>query len=217
MWEKYSSIYTLCFKPPPGVQPTQATLWLVGDIDTSALTCASSFDTWTVNVRLPPPTNTALGALLKSGPYKSYTSPVRYSILRVKATLPKVLTQLQSLEESGQGERAVPAHGELITAYEPYPFSYDGSELAQGSPMPLSGYDIHRFTDQTSVALELVFTGYCMDGREPGFSVAMLGIYHLGTLSTNTPSTPGKRKGGCILSPTRQRGAPFAPDPSKTT
>jgi hypothetical protein len=32
---------------------------------------------------------------------------------------------------------------------------------------------------------------------------------HLGT-STNTPSTPGKRKGGCILSPTRQRGTPFA-------
>src|SRR5882762_2359701 len=73
MWVKDNSIHTLCHKAPLDVEPTQALLWLVGDIDTASLTNADSYDSWTVNIRLPAQTNTALNALLKSGPYKSYT------------------------------------------------------------------------------------------------------------------------------------------------
>jgi hypothetical protein len=138
--------YTLCHKAPLDVEPTQALLWLVGDIDTASLTSADSYDSWTANIRLPAQTNTTLSALLKSGPYKSYTSLARYSNLRIKANLKKVLDQLKELEESGNGDRAVPGHGELITAYEPYPFAYDGSKLTEDGPMPESGYDINNFT-----------------------------------------------------------------------
>ncbi|KAN0076497.1 hypothetical protein V8E54_006639 [Elaphomyces granulatus] len=122
---------------PLDVEPTRALLWLVGDIEAASLTNADSYDSWTVNIRLPAQTNTALSALLKSGPYKSYASPARYSNLRIKANLKKVLDQLKELEESGNSDRAVPAHGELITAYEPYPFAYDGSKLTADGPMPV--------------------------------------------------------------------------------
>jgi DDE superfamily endonuclease len=33
--------------------------------------------------------------------------------------------------------------------------------------------------------------GYQIGDKEPGFSFSMLGIYHLGTIAGDTPSTPG--------------------------
>jgi hypothetical protein len=69
--------------------------------------------------------------------------------------------------------------------------------------------------DQTTVDVEGSILAYHMDGREPGFSVSMEGLYHLGTLSADTPSTPGKWKGGCIISPRRQKSALFTADLSK--
>lgn len=213
MWSKDNSIYTLCHKATPDVEPKRALFWVVGEIDTAALTKLDSFSAWTASIRLNIPTNTALCALLDSGPYQSYTSPARYSILRLKATLPHVLEQLSRVPTGV----AIPGLGDFSTEFEGYPFSYDGSTLVRGGPTPEAGFDLYRFTDQTTVVVEVAFTGYQIGKNVPGFSVPMQGIYYLETTTTNTPSTPGKRKGGCILSPTRQRGAPFAPDPSKTT
>jgi hypothetical protein len=65
---------------------------------------------------------------------------------RLQANLKKVLDQLKELEESGNGDRAVPGHGELITAYELYPFAYDGSKLTEDGQMPESEYNINNFT-----------------------------------------------------------------------
>jgi hypothetical protein len=213
MWVKNNSNYTLCHKESAHTQPTRALLWIVGDVDSHSLSNAESYDSWTANIRLSPPTNAALNALLKTGPFKTYTTPARYSILRVKATLKTVLEDLRPAE--GGDDFAAP--GEPISIYDVYPFIYDGSMLTEKGSVPNSGYDVNHFTDQTTVGVEVSFLAYHMDGREPGFSVSMQGVYHLGTLSSDTPSTPGKRKGGCIISPRRQRDAPFAADPSKTT
>ena len=56
--------------------------------------------------------------------------------------------------------------------------------------------------------VEVSFLAYRMhmDGKEPDFSIGMQGLYHLGILAVDTPSTPSKRKGGCIISLRRQRG-----------
>ncbi|KAN0076185.1 hypothetical protein V8E54_006327 [Elaphomyces granulatus] len=54
--------------------------------------------------------------------------------------------------------------------------------LVENGPMPDSGYDVNKFNDLTTVAIEASVLAYHMDGREPGFSVAMQGIYYLGTL-----------------------------------
>jgi hypothetical protein len=211
MWVKSHSNHTLCHKVAPDVQPTRALLWIVGDIDSHCLSNAQSYDTWTANIRLSASTNSALNALLKTGICKTYTAPARYSILRVKATLKTVLEELLPAE----GEEDFAALGGLITIYDVYPFTYDGRMLAENGPMPDSGYDVSKFNDQTTVGIEVSVLAYRMDGREPGFSVAMQGIYHLGTLPADTPSTPGKRKGGCIISPRRQKSTMFTADLSK--
>jgi hypothetical protein len=53
--------------------------------------------------------------------------------------------------------------------------------------------------------LEIVsLLGYQMGDKEPGYSFSMQGIYHLGTVT--------ERKGGCIVSPRRQKDAPFTAD-----
>src|SRR6516162_3088466 len=45
MWVKKFSNHRLCHKGP---EPTQALLWLVGDIDSHSLTSALSYGNWTV-------------------------------------------------------------------------------------------------------------------------------------------------------------------------
>ena len=131
-------------------------------------------------------TNKALTTLLKNGPYKSYIPPNRYSILRVKASLKSVLEDLENEEEYLEPD------AEPISDDDPYPFTYDGSSLKDGGRMPTSRYDVANFNDQSSVAVEVSLLGYQMTDKEPSFSFAMQGIYHLGTAADDTPSTPGK-------------------------
>jgi hypothetical protein len=75
--------------------------------------------------------------------------------------------------------------------------------------MPSSGYDICNFTDQTTVGVEVSFLAYHMDNREPDFSIGMQGVYHLGYLAADTPSTPGKRKGGVHRESEKAKGCPL--------
>jgi hypothetical protein len=70
-----ASNYSLCHKTTGHVQPTQALLWIIGDIDSHNLNNAQPYGAWTVNIRLPVATSKALTALLKNGPYKTYTPP----------------------------------------------------------------------------------------------------------------------------------------------
>jgi hypothetical protein len=125
--------------------------------------------------------------------------------------------EVNAAAETTDEETEFSAPAKIITVYDVYPFTYDGRNLTENGSMPDAGYDVNRFDDHTIVAAEVTLLAYNMDGKEPGFSAGMLGLYHLGTQSADAPSTPGKRKGGCIVSPRRQKGAPFAADPSKAT
>jgi hypothetical protein len=70
-------------------------------------------------------------------------------------------------------------------------------------------YDVSRFTAQSLVAVEVSVLGYQMGDREPSYSFGLRCVYHLGGLR---PS--GKRKGGCVISTRRLKGARFVADPS---
>ncbi|KAN0077744.1 hypothetical protein V8E54_006048 [Elaphomyces granulatus] len=97
----------------------------------------------------------------------------------------------------------------------PFPFTYDGRTLTATGASPPFGYDVSKFDDQSTVAVEVALLGYQLADKDPGYSVGMQGIYHLGAVASGTSTSPGKRKGGCLLSPRRQRGAPFVTDPSR--
>jgi hypothetical protein len=75
-WVKRSLNYTLCHNASG--EPTQALLWLVGNIDRHSLSTASAYENWTVDILLPTETNKALDNLLKTGPWKKFTKPNRY-------------------------------------------------------------------------------------------------------------------------------------------
>jgi hypothetical protein len=88
-WVKNYSNYMLCHKRAGSTSqddPQQALFWIVGDVDSLNLGTSSPYSSWTVGIGLPPTTNRALDALLKTGPYRAYTPPNRYSTFRVKAT-----------------------------------------------------------------------------------------------------------------------------------
>ncbi|KAN0071870.1 hypothetical protein V8E54_010466 [Elaphomyces granulatus] len=73
--------------PTASMWPVQVLLWIVGYLEGHTLDSAvQSFNAWTVNLRLSPEYNRSLDALLKTGTFKSYAPPNRYSLLKAKAT-----------------------------------------------------------------------------------------------------------------------------------
>jgi len=208
MWVQSSSNHTLCHKSPG--RPKEALFWLVGDIDTHSLSTAAPYETWTVDIRLPAIIDKALNGLLKTGPWKVFTSPNPYSILRVKASLKAVQEDLKADEDED-----LAALADTIRMTDPHPFTHDGTMLREGSSVPCPGYNVSNFDEQTFVAVEVSSLGYQLQNKEPGYSVRMRSIYHLGKPPEGTPATPaGKRKGGCIVSPRRRKDGVFNPDPS---
>ena len=71
-----------------------------------------------MTVRLSLAADNALSALLRSGPYKPYTAPNRFSLAKAKATVKSMVEDLQEM-----GEKPV----SLLVADQPYPFTYDGT------------------------------------------------------------------------------------------
>ena len=208
-WVPSSSNHTLCHKGS-GL-PKEALFWLVGDIDTHSLSTATPYESWTVDIRLPPATDKALNRLLKTGPWKVFTPPNPYSILRVKATLKAVQEDLMADEDEN-----LAALGDTIRVTDPYPFTHDGTMLREGASVPCPRYEVWNFDEQSLVAVEVSFLGYHLQNKDPGYSVRMRNIYHLWKPPEGTPATPaGKRKGGCIVSPRRRKDGVFNPDPSK--
>jgi hypothetical protein len=204
MWVKnYSGNSKLCHKCSTSSEPVQAQLWIVGYLDSHTLdSAAKSFDAWTITLRLSPEYNRSLDALFKTGPFKSYEPPNRYSLLKVKASYSSVTDDYES---------------EYLSTTSPFPFTYDGSSLVEGVSLVPETYDVSKFTAQSLIAVEVFILGYQMSGREPSYSLGLGCVYHLGGLPAATPSTPGKRKGGCIVSPRRLKGARFVADPSGET
>ncbi|KAN0080663.1 hypothetical protein V8E54_003867 [Elaphomyces granulatus] len=88
MWVgNYSGNSNLCHRCSNSTEPVQALFWVVGQLDEHTLdSAARSYDAWTVKIRLSSDNNRALDALLKTGPFKTFTSPNRYSLLKAKAT-----------------------------------------------------------------------------------------------------------------------------------
>jgi hypothetical protein len=164
-----------------------------------------------VLLRLSPEVNKAFIDLLKTGPFKdSYTSPVQYGSLRVRATLKAVQEEL--LEDDDEETITLE---ETLSATSAYPFTYDGMDLVDGGPIPRPGLDVSRFEEKrSSVGVEVSVLGYRIGDNQPGYSVSMRGVYYLGHSSELLPTSPGKRKGNFIVSPRRKRGV-FNADLSK--
>jgi len=201
------SNFTLCHKGAG--EPVQALLWLVGHIDSHSLASSEPYGSWSITVRLPPVADNALNSLFKTGPYKTYTSPNHYALVKAKATVKSVQEDLKELDEEEPVTQLV--------ADRPYPFTYDGTSLTDDWVLPDHGFDISNFKDQSSVGVEVSVLGYRIGDKEPGYSLGMRGVYHLGGSPAPAPLTPAKRKGGCLISPRRRKGALFAPDPSKAS
>jgi hypothetical protein len=100
---------------------------------------AQSYDAWTISLRLSPGYNRSLDALLKTGPFKSYAPPNRYSLLKVKATFDSVKDDY---------------HSEFLSTTSPSPPSH-GSCLVEGQTLMPDTYDVSMFTVQSLVAVEV--------------------------------------------------------------
>jgi hypothetical protein len=175
IWVRGSSNYTLCHNSTG--EPAQALLWVVGNNDHHSLGTAITYENWTVDIVLSADTDNALDGLLKTGPRKRYTKPNRYCILRAQATLSSVREDLRD-----DDDESFTSLGQTITANDPFPYTYNGCMVIENGTMPASGYDASNFGKQTSVAVEISILGYQMEGKAPGYSFAMRGVYHLGTL-----------------------------------
>jgi hypothetical protein len=92
---------------------------------------------------------------------------------------------------------------------------HNGSMMVEGGTVPTAGYDATNFVNKTSIAVEVSILGYQMEGKEPGYSFGMRGVYHLGNPPRDATITPTKkRRGGCIISPRRRKAAVFNADTS---
>ncbi|KAH6681412.1 hypothetical protein B0J14DRAFT_647828 [Halenospora varia] len=192
IWVNDSSNYTLCHNAPG--DPIQALLWLAGDINRHSLDTTNKYQNWTVDVLLSAESDKALDRLLKTGPWNTFTKPNRYSILRTKATLGAVKDDLRDDDDEG-----FVSLGQTITTNDPFPYTYtcSGSMMVENGAVPNAGFDVRNFSNQASITVELSVLGYQIDGKEPGYSFGMRGVYHLGNpLHDKTAMPSKKRKGG---------------------
>lgn len=207
-WVNDSSNYTLCHNTPG--DPTQALLWLVGDIDRHSLETTNKYQNWTADVLLSAETDKAMDRLLKTGPWNTFTKPNRYSILRTKAALGAVKDDLRDDDDEG-----FVSLGQTITTNDPFPYTYNGSMMVENGAVPNAGFDVRNFSNQASIAVELSILGYQIDDKVPGYSFGMRGVYYLGNNLHDKTATPSKkRKGGCIVGPRRWKAGVFKADTS---
>ncbi|KAH8586494.1 hypothetical protein B0O99DRAFT_748287 [Bisporella sp. PMI_857] len=170
----------------------------------------NKYQNWTVDVLLSAETDKALDRLLKTGPWSTFTKPNRYSILRTKTTLGAVKDDLRDDDDEG-----FVSLGHTITTNDPFPYTYNGSMMVENGAVPNAGFDVRNFSNQASIAVEFSILGYQIDGKEPGYSFGMRGVYHLGNPLRDKTGTPSKkRKGGCIISPRRRKAGVFKADTS---
>ncbi|PVH72213.1 hypothetical protein DL98DRAFT_596250 [Cadophora sp. DSE1049] len=153
------------------------------------MSAASKRSNWTVDILLPAETNKALDNLLKTGPWKEFTKPNRYSILKTEATLRAVKDDL-----GDDDDEDLVSLGQTITADDPFPYTYNGSMMAEGGIVPNAGYDISNLSNQDSIAVELSVLGYQIEDKEPGYSFGMRGVYYLGSPPHGTTMTPSKKR-----------------------
>ena len=74
--------------------------------------------------------------------------------------------------------------------------------MAEKGAVPSAGFHVSNFSNQTSIAIEVSVLGYQIDGKEPGYSFGMRGVYFLGHPPLSSVTTPTKkRKGECIITP----------------
>lgn len=106
------------------------------------MSTASAYENWIVDILLPAETNKALDNLLKTGPWKEFSKPNRYSILRTKATLRAVKDEL-----ADDDDESLVSHGQAITVDDPFPYTYNESMMAEGRLVPNAGYDISNFSN----------------------------------------------------------------------
>lgn len=208
-WVKSSSIHDLCHKGKNNEQPKQAVLWLVGEVDEHTLNDSTPYGSWSMTIRLSSASDNALTTLLLTGPHKTdYAAPNLYTLAKVSA---KVKSVVEDLEEMGEDPIS------LLVADQPYPFTYDGTSLTADWSLPDHGFDYSHFKNRSWVGVEVSVLAYRMGPlNQPGYSLHMRALYHLGPSTTPPPTTPMKRKGGCLVSPRRRKGALFDADTSKT-
>jgi hypothetical protein len=153
VWVKNFSNFLLCHKASEAAAPPRRALfWIVGDLEKVSLSTAEPYSSWFVDIRLSPAANKALGAIVKTGPYKTYTPPNLYSMVRVKATLKSVLDDIASDEEDNTLSS--------VDDRSPFPFTYDGRALTATGVSPPFGYDVGNFDDQSTVAVEVALLGW---------------------------------------------------------
>jgi hypothetical protein len=93
VWVKNFSNFLLCHKASAtAAPPRRALFWIVGDLEKVSLATAGPYSSWFVDIRLPPAANKALSAIVKTGPYKTYTPPNPYSLVRVSSSSAEVFS-----------------------------------------------------------------------------------------------------------------------------
>jgi hypothetical protein len=112
-----------------------------------------------MTVHLSSAADNALTALLRTGPYKTYTF---------------VKSVVEDLKE--MGEKPI----NLLVADQPYPFTYDGTSLIENWTLSDYRFDRSNFKDRSSVGVEVTVMGYRMGDKEPGYSLSMKALYRLG-------------------------------------
>jgi hypothetical protein len=78
--------------------------------------------------------------LLKTGPWKAFTKPSRYSILETKPTLGAVKDDLKE-----DDDEMLASLGQIITANDQFLHIYNGSMMAENGAVPTAGFDVRNF------------------------------------------------------------------------
>lgn len=144
-------------------------------------------------------TITALQTILNNGPLKDVTD--FYSPLRNRITAFSL--KLKALQKSDAPD---------IRISDPFPFLFDGREMAKGRKTLLRNYPVDKLSNNDVVAVETNISAWTISAREDGveragYSLSLRSIYFLGQDSVQSSPKNLKRQGDSLVSPRKNKKA----------
>jgi len=183
-------------------------IFVVGLLDKAKLiTAASVYDKpyYRLELALDQDTMLALKSIMENGPLKDSDNfdNVKYPFIGRSAIFKVVLKTLQKTE------------ARTLKVEEPFPYLFDGREMARGKKVLLEDYPAERLSDNDMLAVQTNISSYDMPAREDsfritGYSMSLREIYFLGECVGGTSdSFPKslKRQGDSLMSPRKNKKA----------
>jgi len=190
---------TLCWKEK---DESAVNLFVVGHLRKPNLKNAKSRyendDAYRLELVLDGDTAEALRTIMENGPLNGRPG-ISYPLLGRAA---KFSIKLRTLAQQTDDRK--------INVNDPFPYLFDGRDVAKGRQTLLKAYSAEQLSDDDMLAVESVLSSYEFRGTDEspgriGYSLSLRSIWFLAKNTLGSAKNPAKRQGDNLVSPKKNK------------